>query len=133
MEFVPDLNRGWQHFAAQVLYETRKIYSWGKVIMTHLQQTSALDVQDQLKPRLVDLYKVFTDIVALPVKSIGLQPVANYLGFEWTEAKAPYEAHLPYLSWLESQQSRHIQTACDYMLQNTEAVEYIWRWMLKDW
>jgi len=132
VQFVPGLNSAWKLFAAQLLYETREIYFWGKVVLTHLQQTSAPDIQAQLKPRLVDLHKVFTDIVALPIKSTGLQPVAKYLGIEWADAKAPFEAHIPYLLWLEKQQPKFIQTACDYMLRNTEAVEHIWRWMLNE-
>ena len=83
-----------------------------------------------MRPYLVDLHSIFLETVALPVKTTGLQAVANTLGYRWQGAKAPYEAHIDYLFWIRHDRIDLLRSACRYMVQNSEAVAAIRRWLV---
>jgi predicted RecB family nuclease len=127
--FVSNYHDAWQRLAEMITLHQDAIYYWGKVIHTHLHQTGPTPVQNQLKPYLIDLHHIFADTVAVPARSTGLQAIANYLGYHWQGAKAPYEAHIAYLLWISEKRLDLLHEACTYMEHNAQAVEHIWRWL----
>lgn len=128
---VPHIYHAWAHIRDLAFEYEWTVYYWGKSILKHLNETAPPQVQKDLKPRLVDLHKVFADAVALPTKSTGLVDTATYLGYtNWPKDNKPFMSHLAYLHWRRDRNRPDaLQDALDRMAHNTDAVSRIWWWM----
>lgn len=129
---VPNIDYAWANIRDLAFENEWTIYYWGKAILKHLNETAPPEVQNDLKPRMVDLHKTFVDAVALPTKSTGLVDTTTYLGYTtWSKDNKPFMSHLAYLHWLRDQNRLDaLQDALGRMAHNTDAVSHIWWWMV---
>jgi len=131
VSLVPHIHYAWAHIRDSAFEYKWTVYYWGKSITKHLNETAPPEIQKDLKPRMVDLHKIFVDAVALPTKSTGLIDTATYLGYTtWAKDNKPFMSHLAYLHWRRHQNRLDaLQDALDRMAHNTDAVSRIWWWM----
>jgi len=129
---VPHIDYAWAYIRDLAFENEWSVYYWGKSITKHLNETAPSVVKKDLKPRMIDLHKIFVDAVALPIKSTGLVDTATYLGYtNWPKGNKPFMAHLAYLHWRRDQNRPDaLQDALDRMSHNTDAVSRIWWWMV---
>ena len=83
-----------------------------------------------LLDRCVDIHHWVTKSVILPVESYSLKSLANWLGFEWREAKAGGDQCVCwYDDWLRSQDSSLLDAILSYNEDDCYATYYLKYWL----
>ena len=80
--------------------------------------------------RCVDIHQWVTRSVILPVESYSLKSLANWLGFEWSEAKAGGDQCVCwYDNWLRTQDSSLLDAILSYNEDDCYATYYLKYWL----
>ena len=105
-------------------YEVDTIKRLAALYNTPYRQTKAL------LNRCVDVHQWVTHSVILPVESYSLKSLANWLGFEWREAKAGGDQCVCwYDNWLRTQDSALLDAILSYNEDDCYATYYLKYWL----
>lgn len=87
---------------------------------------------DKITNNMVDLHKVITRCVVLPLYSYSIKPIAKYLGFKWRDSKAGgAQSMFWYSRWLESGENKWKNIILEYNEDDVIATRVLKDWMNK--
>ncbi len=87
---------------------------------------------DTLMDRFVDLHKVLTDSVILPIEGYGLKPVSKWMGFGYRNTKSSaVQSMLWYRLWLDTQDRQYLDDSIIYNEDDCRATKMIKEWLLR--
>lgn len=126
---IPDSDAGWRLVAGAGF--DCPVYHWGGFERQVLRATAPPDVIEVLEGRLHDLNRTFKNCFALPMRSTSIKKVALYFGFAWPEGTNAFSAWHDYTAWLLDNDRDRLARACAYNRADVEALDLIWRWMVR--
>ena len=98
--------------------------------MANLYQTPQSSIKVLLS-RFVDLHRLVTKTVILPVESYSLKSVAAWLGFTWREAEGSGDQSVCwYDSWLKTQDRTFLDAILSYNEDDCYATYHLKNWLV---
>ncbi len=127
----------WQQFCEFVnLYPEAKIFHFSEYEVETIKRLATLYNTPKLSikvllSRFVDLHSWVTKTVILPVESYSLKSLANWLGFEWREAKGSGDQSVCwYDSWLTTQNRTFLESILSYNEDDCYATYHLKNWLV---
>jgi predicted RecB family nuclease len=129
IHYAPDFRAGWEKFAAVVSQDDGPLFHWSGYDASNMR-TFVPDIYEQLKPRLFDLSRIFSQTVQIPRKGVSLKVVAPYLGFKWSAYDNWYLAWSDYKDWLGSRDDIKLTQLSHYQADDVLAMIVIRDWLI---
>lgn len=129
IHYVQNANSAWELFHDVVSADDMPIFHWSG-FDAGIMKSFAPHIHENLKPRLMDLCKVFSQTVQIPQQGVSLKVVAPYLGFKWRAYEDWFQAWTDYLHWLDSGDETRLLKLSQYQTDDVLAMIVVNEWLI---
>jgi uncharacterized protein len=128
---VENSDEGWELLAQDALKVPGSIFHWTDFDLGVLRKTAPRQVVEALAGRTHDLHKTFKATVTLPIQSTSIKTVGAHLGYTWPHGSDAFGAWDDYNRWLLDGDKYALARACAYQSADVEALDIVWRWLVR--
>jgi predicted RecB family nuclease len=128
---VENSDEGWERLAEDALKVPGSIFHWTDFDKAVMRKFAPRYVVEALDDRMHDLHKTYKATVTLPISSTSIKTVGAHLGYAWPHGSDAFGAWDDYNRWLLDGEKYALARACAYQYADVEALDIVWRWLVK--